>query len=177
MRAYHPPMRLFCMRSLKVSVPVTARTTPNTARSARSGEEPPRKGRPPSASTHSLADCSRRGVSGGRECGQSAAWPAQLKAQIQEATRRPPHPHPSIDPQHSSQPWQLWHPSLSPAHRVEAFPHIPLHPILLLQLAADAPHHARTRQPSCRQAGRQAGRQASRQASTQPAGGCVLEMI
>lgn len=52
MRAYQPPMRLCCMRSLNVSVPVTARTTPNTARSARSGEEPPRKGRSPSASAH-----------------------------------------------------------------------------------------------------------------------------
>lgn len=52
-----PTLTPTCMRSLKVSVPVTARTTPNTARSARSGLSPPMKRRPPIADTHSFADC------------------------------------------------------------------------------------------------------------------------
>lgn len=62
-RRPRPPrlQQLACMRSLKVSVPVTARTTPNTARSARSGWVPPMKGRPPRAATHSSADCSGGG--------------------------------------------------------------------------------------------------------------------
>lgn len=53
--------RLACMRSLNVSVPVTARTTPNMARSARSGASPPRKRRSPMAPTNSSADCGEGG--------------------------------------------------------------------------------------------------------------------
>lgn len=69
------------MRSLNVSVPHTARTTPNTARSARSGWLPPMKGRPCRASTHSSADCGTGGQGGGWEGGRRAGS-AQLDAQL-----------------------------------------------------------------------------------------------
>lgn len=65
MASYQPPMRVWCMRSLKVSVPVTERTTPNTARSARSGAAPPWKGPSPTARTHSSASCAREVVNEG----------------------------------------------------------------------------------------------------------------
>lgn len=37
MRSYHLPISVLCIKSWKVSVPVTLFTTPNTARSARLG--------------------------------------------------------------------------------------------------------------------------------------------
>lgn len=144
-----------CMRSLKVSVPVTARTTPNTARSARSGWEPPRKGRPPSAPTHSSADCGGaqagawREVEGhGREQGggragegctphRSRCWPP--------ASRNPP-----------------------PARLAQLLPHVALHPVLLLQLAAQAPHQRGAHQPRC---GRRRRRRAAEHAVRRRCGG------
>ena len=54
-KTYHLLMPVLWSRSMKVSVPVTLRTTPNTDRSARLGTSPPMKGLSPRAATQRSA--------------------------------------------------------------------------------------------------------------------------
>ena len=50
-------------------------------------------------------------------------------------------------------PYLPTHPTLPPTHLVQSLPHVSLHPVFLLKLAADAPHERGSHHASCKAGG------------------------